>query len=70
MSTHSALFLFHPLQAVDRLKRELRQKMESDIVRLQEALDHSEEKDAAYVRQLEADRLRHELQLMERPLRL
>ena len=38
-------------QAVDRLKRELRKKMEDDIKQLQEALDHGEEQDAAYVRQ-------------------
>ncbi|XP_065180622.1 mucin-19-like isoform X2 [Sycon ciliatum] len=57
-------------KAVDRLKRELRKKMEDDITRLQEALDHGEEQDAAYVRQLEADRLRHEMQMMHGPVPL
>ena len=49
------------IQIVEQMKKELRQKMEHEIQNVQEQLYRDE--DEEYFRQLDADRLRHQLQL-------
>ena len=51
-------------QVVRQMRKELRQKLESDVREFQENLQRDE--DSAYFRQLEADRLRGQFQLATR----
>ena len=49
-------------QMVQRMKRELRQKIESEIKELQQCLDREE--DVAHFRELDAQNVRHKLSRM------
>lgn len=49
------------MQVLQQMKKELRQKMETEIGQLQEQLVRDD--DDAYFRQLDADRVIHNLQL-------
>ena len=53
--------LSSPVQAMQRIKADVRRKMEKEIREYQEQLYRDE--DAEYFRQLEADRMKHELQM-------
>ena len=57
-----SLFPLLPSQMAQQLRRELRQRTEKEIRRLQESLD--KEEDVAHFRQLDAQSLKHKLNRM------